>query len=87
MGMLARIAELLEKEGSFCLATILGSNRPDIRPGQKVIVRHKGSLEGTLGSTQLDSSLGRLAQKALRHIERLINLFIIPFFTINHTVD
>ena len=64
--MLARIAELLEKEGSFCLATILGSNRPDIRPGQKVIVRHKGSLEGTLGSTQLDSSLGRLAQKALR---------------------
>jgi len=66
MGMHARIVELLEKEESFCLATILGSNMPDIRPGQKAIVRHNRSIEGSLGSSQLDASLGRLGQKALK---------------------
>ncbi len=62
----ARIVALLEEEKSFCLATVVGSNSRDILPGQKVIVHPDGSIEGSLGSAQLDSSLGRPAQKALK---------------------
>jgi xanthine dehydrogenase accessory factor len=61
-----RIVELLEKEESFCLATVLDSNRSDIRPGQKRIARRNKPMEGSLGSAQLDTRLDRLAQQALR---------------------
>jgi xanthine dehydrogenase accessory factor len=61
-----RIVELLEKEESFCLATVLASNSTDVRPGRKAIVFGDGALEGTLGSTQLDSSLAGAAQKAFK---------------------
>ncbi|MBW2435680.1 MAG: XdhC/CoxI family protein [Desulfobacterales bacterium] len=60
-----RIAEILEKEESFCLVTVLDSTRSDIRPGQKAIVRFNRPIEGSLGSTELDASLNRLGQKAL----------------------
>ena len=66
MDIHARIVELLEKEENFCLATVLDSNRADIRPGQKAIVRLNKTLEGTLGSAQLDTRLDRLAQQALK---------------------
>ena len=61
-----RIVELLEKEKSFCLATVLASSSADVRPGRKAIFFDDGALEGSLGSTQLDSSLAGLAQKAFR---------------------
>ena len=61
-----RVVELLEKEKSFCLATVLTSNNADTRPGQKVIVLDNGILEGSLGSTQLDSSLAGLATTAFK---------------------
>ncbi len=64
MNIHGRIVELLEKEKSFCLATVLASNIAEVRPGRKAIVFENGSIEDSLGSTQLDSSLGRLAQKA-----------------------
>ena len=66
MDIHARIAELLEKEKSFCLATVLVSDISDIRPGHKVIVGHDEPLEGSLGSPELDSNLRRLALTALK---------------------
>ncbi len=62
----ARIVELLEKEKSFCLATVVGSNTGEIGPGRKAIVIDNGSIEGTLGSAQLDLRLAGQAQIALR---------------------
>ena len=66
MDIHARIIELLKKEKSFCLATVVGSNIRDVRPGRKAIVFDNGFIEGSLGSTQLDSSLASLAQKAFK---------------------
>jgi len=66
MDIHVRIVELLEKEKCFCLATVLASNIADARPGRKVIVFENGAIEGSLGSTQLDSSLAGLAQKAFK---------------------
>ncbi len=66
MDIHVRIVELLEKEKSFCLATVLVSNIADVRPGQKAIVYDNGAIEASLGSTQLDSSLVSLAQKAFK---------------------
>ncbi len=66
MDMHTRIVELLEKQESFCLATVLDSNMSAIRSGQKAVIRHDGSIEGSLGASQMDASVGRLAQKALR---------------------
>ncbi len=62
----ARIIELLEKEETFCLATVLVSDSSDTGPGQKVIVRLNKPMEGSLGSAQLDASVGRMAQQALK---------------------
>ena len=61
-----RIVELLEKEESFCLATVLASNSADTRPGQKTIVFQDGAIEGSLGSTQLDSNLAGPVQKVFK---------------------
>lgn len=61
-----RIIELLEKEETFCMATVLASSSTEAQPGQKAIVRENGTLEGSLGSTQLDSKLIDLAQKAFK---------------------
>lgn len=66
MDVHARIVELLEKQESFCLATVLESKMPGIDPGQKAIVRQDGSMEGSLDAKQLDSRVGRLAQQALK---------------------
>ena len=66
MDIHARIVELLEKEKSFCLATVLESGPSDLHPGQKLIVRLNKPMEGSLGSAQLNASLIRLAQQALK---------------------
>ncbi|MGD8342257.1 MAG: XdhC/CoxI family protein [Desulfobacterales bacterium] len=66
MDIHARIVELLEKEENVCLATVLESNRSDICPGQKAIVRPNKPMEGSLGSSQSDASAVRLAQQALK---------------------
>ena len=66
MDIHARIVELLEKEENFCLATVLESNRSDICPGQKAIVRLNKPMEGPLGSAQSDANVDRLAQQALK---------------------
>jgi xanthine dehydrogenase accessory factor len=66
MDIHARIVELLEKEESFCLATVLESNQSDIQPGQKAIIRLNQPMEGSLGSAQLEASLSAAAQQALK---------------------
>ena len=66
MDIHVRIVELIEKEKSFCLATVLASNIGDVRPGRKAIVFDNGAIEGSLGSTQLDSNVVGLAQKAFK---------------------
>ena len=54
MDIHARIVALLEKEKRFCLATVVDSNIPDIRPGRNALVLDNGYMEGSLGSYQLD---------------------------------
>ena len=66
MDIHVRSVELIEKEKSFCLATVLASNIGDVRPGRKAIVFDNGTLEGSLGSAQLDSNLAGLAPKAFK---------------------
>lgn len=66
MDIHARIVQLLEKEKSFCLATIVGSKTGDIGPGRKAIIMDNGSIEGTLGSAELDSNAAGRAQTAIR---------------------
>ena len=65
MDIVARIVELLENEQTFCVATVVDSRDGGVPAGQKAIVLHAGSIEGSLGSAQLDSKLGALAQKAI----------------------
>ena len=66
MEIIARVVELLEKEKTFCLATVLDSDNPDVLSGHKAIVFNDGRMEGSLGSTKLDSKLGLSARKALK---------------------
>jgi xanthine dehydrogenase accessory factor len=67
MDILARAAELMEKETSFCLATIVVSSLPEVQPGRKVIVLEDGSLEGSLGTESLDTKLSGLALEAFKN--------------------
>jgi xanthine dehydrogenase accessory factor len=70
MDILARAAELMEKETTFCLATIVVSSLPEVQPGRKVIVLEDGSLEGSLGTEPLDTKLIGLALEAFKNKKR-----------------
>jgi xanthine dehydrogenase accessory factor len=61
MEMLGRINELLDHEEPFCLATILTSNHPKIRPGRQAVIRLPGSIEGETGDSGIDRLLLRNA--------------------------
>jgi xanthine dehydrogenase accessory factor len=65
MDITARIIELIEKEQTFCLATVVASDHPGALQGRKAIVLGNGQMEGSLGSDQLDLKTGPFAQKAL----------------------
>jgi xanthine dehydrogenase accessory factor len=70
MDILARTVELMEKETTFCLATIVVSSHPEVQPGRKVIVLEDGSLEGSLGNKPLDTKLSGLALEAFKRKKR-----------------
>ena len=70
MDILARVADLMDKEIAFCLATVVVSSLPEIQPGRKAIVLEDGSLEGSLGSDALDTKLSKLALKAFKNKKR-----------------
>ena len=55
MDIVTRAADLMKKEKTFCLATVVVSARPEVQPGRKVIGLEDGSLEGSLGTEALDS--------------------------------
>jgi xanthine dehydrogenase accessory factor len=49
MNIIARVNELLAEGKTFCLATVLASDRPEISAGRKLIVLSDGSIEGQDG--------------------------------------
>jgi xanthine dehydrogenase accessory factor len=66
MDIADRIVALLKKEKTFCLATVVDSNNPDVHAGAKAILFIDGTLEGSLGSVQLDEKLRALAPEAFK---------------------
>jgi len=70
MDIVTRTADLMKKETTFCLVTIVVSSRPEVQPGRKVIVLEDGSLEGSLGTEALDTRLSGLALDALKNKKR-----------------
>ena len=70
MDIVTRAADLMEKETTFCLATIVVSAHPEVQPGRKAIVLEDGSLEGSLGSKPLDTKLSGLGLEALKNKKR-----------------
>jgi xanthine dehydrogenase accessory factor len=74
MDLIAKVSELLEAGETFCLATVITADSADISPGRKMIVREDGTLDGAIGSPQLDSdirdqALAALGEKKSRIIE------------------
>jgi xanthine dehydrogenase accessory factor len=83
MNITDRIVALLAKEKTFCLATVVDSGNPDVPAGIKAILLSDGTLEGSLGSVQLDAKLRTLAQKAFKEnksgiaeIQNGVNVFL-----------
>lgn len=83
MDVASRVVELLKKDKTFCLATVVESGKRDVAPGSKAIVLRDGSLEGSLGSPSLDKKLGDLAPTIFKEnksrsvaIEDTVRVFI-----------
>ena len=57
MGIIAKVNKLLERGEIFCLATVVKSDDADVPAGNKAIVYGDGSLEGSLGSHDLDQAI------------------------------
>lgn len=70
--MIARIKELLEKGDPFCLATVVASSSPEVRPGNKAIILKDGSIEGSIGGNELDYTIRALALNALKEKKKQI---------------
>jgi xanthine dehydrogenase accessory factor len=66
MDIAGRIAALLKKEKTCCLATVVDSNTPAVAVGTKAILLIDGTLEGSLGSVQLDAKLKTSAPKIFK---------------------
>ena len=65
MDITARVNELIQKGKTFCLATVISSDRADIAAGQKAIVLDNESLEGELGDGQLGLAVKALARQTI----------------------
>lgn len=66
MNIFTSAYELIGKGTTFCLATVIHSRNTEILPGQKSIIRDDGSVEGGLGSAELDKELSRQALSYLK---------------------
>jgi xanthine dehydrogenase accessory factor len=66
MDIAGRIAALLKKEKTCCLATVVDSDIPTVSVGTKAILLIDGTLEGSLGSVQLDAKLNSSAPKIFK---------------------
>ena len=65
MDVISKINKLLEAGETHCLATIVTSNATDGTPGSKVVVLGDGTLDGSMGSQNLDSAIRDQALSAL----------------------
>jgi xanthine dehydrogenase accessory factor len=65
MGIIAKINNLLVSGETFCLATVIASDAADITPGSKVIVHGDGTLDGSIGSENIDLGIPERALAAL----------------------
>jgi xanthine dehydrogenase accessory factor len=70
MDIVSRAAELMEKELTFCLVTIVVSSHPEVQPGRKALLLEDGSFEGGLGTEALDAKLSGLALEAFKTKKR-----------------
>ncbi len=66
MDTIARVAELMQKRETFCLATVVESADPKISAGRKVIVRPNGLIEGGIDAASMDSKIRDSAMNAIR---------------------
>jgi len=57
MDVVTKVSDLLKKDQTLCLATVVESGDPNVVPGSKALVLSNGSLEGSLGSQLLDDKL------------------------------
>ena len=70
MDATSRVNDLLAEGRPFCLVTVIESQKPNIKPGLKFIVRTDGTMEGGFEIEQLDSIVRQMAQKAIREKKR-----------------
>ena len=68
--LIERANELIAKEETFCLATVVLSHIPDVPAGLKLIILSNGTLKEGTGLAQIDSSLRSVALSALRDKKR-----------------
>jgi len=65
MDIIEKVSELLEGGETFCLATVITSDTADIASGSKAIVHGDGTLDGVIGSQNLDPDIRDQALAAL----------------------
>jgi len=70
MNIIARVNELIQTGETFCLATVITSDRADIAAGQKAIFMDKGPVAGALGDGPLGIAIGDLAQEVIKEKKR-----------------
>jgi len=66
MNIISRVNELIQTGETFCLATVITSDRAEIAAGQKAIFMDKGLVAGALGDGPLGIAIGDLAQEVIK---------------------
>ena len=66
MNIIAHVNKLMEKGEIICLATVIASKNPAIAVGGKFIILGDGSVEGNLGTGQMELRLRDLALPILK---------------------
>jgi len=66
MDINARVNELIKTGKTFCLATVITSDRAGITAGQKSIVLDTGPMQNELGDSQLDMAVKALAREVIK---------------------
>ncbi len=70
MDITARVNELIQKGETFCLATVIASDRADIAAGQKAIFMNDGPMEGGFGDGLPGLTVRDLALEAINGKKR-----------------
>jgi xanthine dehydrogenase accessory factor len=73
--IITKVSKLLESGETFCLATVIASDATDIPPGRKVIMHEDGTLDGAIGSQNIDLAIRDQAATALAEKKSRITEF------------